>query len=120
MPGGCTCQRGTSQEKRPCEVCKRRQRLYNEKNRKKALKILGGKCARCPEEDVWKLTFDHIYNDGAAHRKEIYPGGRTCSRITGWIRNNPEEAKQRLQILCGSCHIEKDREGIRRLWDEWS
>jgi hypothetical protein len=62
--------------------------------------LLGGKCLRCPQENMSELEIDHVYNDGDADRanhKEPYKR---------WLQM-PILAKKRLQVLCKSCHVDK-------------
>lgn len=61
------------------------------------------KCACCGENHIEFLTIDHINNDGAKHRREIF--GKH-NRLGGyafyaWIKKNnlPED----LQVLCMNC-----------------
>jgi hypothetical protein len=62
--------------------------------------MLGGKCRHCGNENFYELEIDHKYNDGDGERK-IYT--RTETRYL----NNPVRAKQRLQVLCKTCHEDK-------------
>lgn len=64
----------------------------------------GGRCVCCGEAMPEFLTIDHIYNDGAKHRREI-------SRETGrsfyrWLKENGYP-KDRFQLLCFNCNITK-------------
>lgn len=74
---------------------------YRRRLRKAAMMLLGGKCARCQEDDYDVLQFDHIQPLWNVKTRpandEIYHDilkGRT---------NN-------LQILCANCHIKKTRD----------
>ena len=82
-----------------------------ERKRMKILIHYGGnppKCACCGETIIKFLTVDHINNDGAKHRKEIYTkswGGD----ITRWLtKNNYPEG---FRILCWNCNCGRAHNG---------
>lgn len=83
---------------------------YNQKLRIKlrllVLQEYGGRCACCGETTYEFLGIDHIYNDGAAHRKEIGKG----NNIYPWLRDNGFP-KDRFQILCHNCNFAKGHYG---------
>lgn len=57
-------------------------------------------CQGCPEKGLDFLTVDHIYCDGATHRKKY--GGN----IYIWLRRNGFP-KDRFQLLCFNCNCAK-------------
>lgn len=59
-----------------------------------------GKCADCGEMRAAFLTLDHVYNDGAQHRKGLEGGG-----VYRWARRH--KFPPSLQILCWNCNIIK-------------
>lgn len=61
----------------------------------------GGKCVCCGE-DRWEfLVIDHIYGNGAAHRKEF---GITSGRQTyQWLKRNGFPSGYR--VLCHNCNL---------------
>lgn len=67
------------------------------------------KCACCGERNLLFLTLDHINNDGARHRSELY-GKRVRSngsKILTWvIKNNYPDG---FQVLCMNCNWGKHR-----------
>lgn len=67
----------------------------------------GGECACCHLSDWRFLTIDHVYNDGASHRKEI--GGRTRNLLK-WLKQH-NFPKDRFQLLCWNCNMAKARNG---------
>lgn len=73
------------------------------KVRAEVLEAYGGKCACCGEATPQFLTIDHIYNDGAEHRKTL--GGRSSS-IYRWLKLNGFP-KDRFQLLCWNCNAAK-------------
>lgn len=78
------------------------QKRYYYKGKEALFHILGHVCVRCGEFDKRCLQVDHI-NGGGHHEARIK--GRT-----GMIRyyiTHPEEAKQKLQVLCANCNTRK-------------
>jgi len=67
--------------------------------RDRAYAILGRECLRCGEADHRALAFDHIRDDGAAHKTRS---------LTQWVVANPTEAIRRLQVLCANCNQIKE------------
>ena len=65
-------------------------------------------CACCGEKESKFLTIDHINNDGAAKRKQIYPQGKgnTAGYHTyQWLVKNNFPAGY--QVLCMNCNYGK-------------
>jgi hypothetical protein len=60
----------------------------------------GGKCVFCGNSNPRHLTFDHINNDGATHRKDI-----STSIMALWLKRNgyPDN----IQLLCWNHNLEK-------------
>jgi hypothetical protein len=74
----------------------------------------GGKCAYCGCSTAQFLCIDHIYDDGAEHRRQI-GRGKICSYLKK--HNFP---KDRYQLLCHNCNSAKqfsklNRDEIREL-----
>lgn len=68
-------------------------------------------CACCGCNDYDCLTIDHIYNDGAKHRKEI-----GASNLYSWLKvNNYPEG---FQVLCYNCNMVKGHYGYCRVHQE--
>lgn len=77
---------------------------YGEPQTKAQLRIevlihYGGRCFCCGQDDFRYLTFDHIEDNGAEHRRNNY------SPIYVWLkaRGYPEG----IQILCANCNTAK-------------
>ena len=64
--------------------------------------ILGGECTHCGNQNFYDLEIDHIHDDGDGER-------RYYTNFAKRYTQNPNRAKQRLQILCKKCH---ERKGI--------
>lgn len=60
-------------------------------------------CNCCGEFRIEFLTIDHIYNDGAKHRKEMK------SSIFHWLIKN--DFPQGFQVLCMNCNFSKGIHG---------
>ena len=66
------------------------------------IKKFGGKCAECGESDPIVLDFDHVNNDGAAHRKETKK--KNVAHILAAFDVDPS----RFQLLCKNCNWKKE------------
>jgi hypothetical protein len=74
------------------------------KQKIEVINAYGGHCVCCGESRIEFLSLDHIFNDGAQHRKEISKNtGQTFYR---WLRKNGFP-KGRLQVLCHNCNSAK-------------
>lgn len=71
-------------------------REYVAKQRREALKLLGGVCTRCGLSDVRVLQVDHVYSDGPVDRRLGYIGTKLYKRIAKF----PTE----YQLLCANCN----------------
>jgi len=87
-------------DKKKCEDCLERGLRPIRKVRLKAIQAYGGACVCCGEREPKFLTFDHIHNDGAKHRREQAAGG---SAIQYWLRAN-NYPKDVVQLLCFNCN----------------
>lgn len=97
-----------------CSVCLSKRNRYVRDKKDKVFRAYGGyKCVCCGETIPQFLTLDHINNDGAAHRKNIF-GNKYQSCGTGavlynWvIRNNFPDI---FQVLCYNCNCGKAHNG---------
>ena len=61
-------------------------------------------CACCGEKEIDFLSLDHIYNNGAKHRKKV---GKTIS--FKWIMKN--NFPPIFQLLCMNCNFSKGKRG---------
>lgn len=73
---------------------------------KTLLKWLGNKCVVCGISDPEMLQIDHVYNNGFLDRDRF---GSSLAMYTYYL-NHPEEAKERLQILCANHNWKKRKE----------
>ena len=94
------------------DASRRRQREKNARYRADLMDILGGpRCAWCGLDWAPALTFDHIHDDGASERRAgLY---RNTTHMVTYYRARPADARQRLQVLCGSCNLAKERYMLR-------
>ena len=81
-----------------------RSRKKNSTQRQEAHQSLGGDiCNQCSFDDPKAMQIDHIYGGGRADRAQF-------SSYYVWlddIIDNPEKAREKLQILCVNCNIIK-------------
>ena len=84
-------------------------RRYHAGLRKEVLCAYGHCCACCGETTADFLTIDHIFNDGAAHKKERHKdgGGR---QLYLWLKQHGFP-KDRFQLLCANCNFSKGKYG---------
>ncbi len=87
---------------------RRRRNLYVRNERIMAIAEYGGKCVCCGNSTYEFLTFDHINNDGAAHRREI--GSKGGAHFVTWLKKNGWP-KDIIQLLCMNCNHAKDKYG---------
>jgi hypothetical protein len=74
-----------------------RQRARDERLR--LIKEFGGTCTSCGETDPIVLTFDHVQNDGANHRRTV-----RGKNIIDLVKSAPEK----YQLLCQNCNWRKE------------
>jgi 5-methylcytosine-specific restriction endonuclease McrA len=75
---------------------------YQRRNRFRLITLLGAKCIVCGSTD--NLQIDHILAGGNAER--IIRGSNHA--MYRYYLGNPEEAKQKLQLLCKSHNLIKE------------
>lgn len=114
--GLCRCGRERRIGFRTCEPCANRTVRRNAKLRQDILTAYGRRC-QCPGCDVTEeefLSIDHIYDDGATHRRALSSSGddRSCvgSTFYAWLRRNGFP-KDRFQLLCMNCNMAKAKGG---------
>jgi hypothetical protein len=73
-----------------------------DKIRAACLAAYGGKCVCCGEAEPLFLAVDHIYGDGAEHRRTIGSG----TSIYRWLRDHGYP-RDRFQLLCHNCNMAK-------------
>jgi hypothetical protein len=72
--------------------------------RSKVLEAYDRRCACCGESEPKFLSIDHIFNDGAEHRREQKVSAG--SRFYAWLARNGFP-KDRFQLLCHNCNMAK-------------
>lgn len=75
-------------------------KLHRENVRKEILSFFGGVC-RCGFGDWRALQIDHI-NGGGLHDPLIK--GHQIWRFRKYLKENPEEARRKYQLLCANCN----------------
>jgi hypothetical protein len=94
---------------------RKRGRDYWGSLRHEATMAYGGySCACCGETEPKFLSIDHVFNNGAAHRREIAVwakgnGEGASSRTLKWLKDNGYPAG--FQVLCMNCNLGKQRNG---------
>ena len=78
---------------------------YERENKNKIYDRLGRQCVCCGERDQMYLQIDHVFNDGAQHRKEYHESAKTISshQLLKYLDKNPDG----LQVLCCNCNFAK-------------
>lgn len=106
------CFKNPTSGKATCDLCLERHRELERLAKDQVFEAYGGyKCSCCGETIKEFLTLDHINNDGAAHRREVFGGREHGSgrSLYGWIiRNNFPPI---LQVLCANCNWGKRMNG---------
>jgi len=83
-------------------------KLAARKRREIVLFFYGGnppKCACCGEMEIKFLTLDHINNDGAKHRRELWKNNKKGGNLCQWLITN--NFPKGFQILCYNCNCAK-------------
>lgn len=75
---------------------------WRQRKRLEYIAELGGKCVHCSEDNPIVLDFDHIHNDGAAHRRELKSG-----TIIRYFSKHGVDSEQ-FQLLCKNCNWIKE------------
>lgn len=110
--GLCDCGNPLEGGQKACSTCRaKRQRTQNRRRkrlRERVLEAYGGKCAcpNCPEVNPAFLTVDHIYNDGAEHRKQW----NGSNKIYQWLVTN-NFPKTGFRLLCYNCNCGRAANG---------
>lgn len=101
----CYDKKKTEEKKPQREKYNSLDRIRKNELRLDAIKAYGGKCVCCDEEEEIFLTFDHVFDDGQAHRKVAGTG----PRLYRWLRDHgyPDT----IQLLCWNCNWAKSRRG---------
>jgi membrane protein involved in colicin uptake len=87
------------------------QRNHRRAVRAEILDLLGSlKCAHCGYADDWRaLQVDHI-NGGGRKDSRTSGGNSNLWSLRNWIKANPEEAREKYQVLCANCNWIKRHE----------
>jgi hypothetical protein len=89
-------------------------RKGNRERREEILKELveayGGKCQCCGEDTLLFMTIDHIFNDGANHRRKLGIPGKSGIHIYRELKRLGYP-KDRYRLLCFNCNCGRARNG---------
>jgi hypothetical protein len=87
------------------------ERSYRLSLRLDVIAAYGGKCACCGTEHIEFLCVDHINNNGAEHRRELF-GTRigAGTKFYRWLKAN--EYPNGFQLLCWNCNSAKHIYGV--------
>jgi len=94
-----------------CKTCRERgyktNKANNQKRKDDVYSHYGGYvCSFCGEKDPVVLTIDHINDDGAKHRKEMYNRRNgAADTLYRWIKRN--DYPPGFQVLCRNCNWRK-------------
>lgn len=96
-----------------CEACLTDQRTYQRQQRDALLRLYGGKCTCCGEDNFYFLNIDHVNNDGAQHRRQMGSHGASIRAI---LREGYKP--DRYQVLCCNCNSAKEHySSCPHTWD---
>ena len=85
----------------------KKQHKYQKRTRSKLIDIIGDKkCIICGFSDIRALQIDHI--GGGGYGDKIMKGG--VQQMYTYYYQHPQEAKEKLQILCANCNWIKRHE----------
>ena len=90
-----------------------RVRIYKEffkRIKEEALEVYGSKCRCCGEATPEFLAFDHISNNGAAHRRILPKGSQGGYRLAHWLKRHNWPSY--IQLLCHNCNCAKAWYGV--------
>lgn len=96
-------------KRRGCTICAKEQQLreYEPIRKNKAIELkrevmeaYGGHCTCCGETRIEFLSIDHIFNDGAEHRRKT---GEVGALLYSKLKRDGYP-KGRLQVLCYNCN----------------
>lgn len=83
--------------------------VYRANLREAVLRAYGGACGCCGETEPAMLAVDHLFGDGAEHRRQLSGsafGNYSGTRFYLWLKSHgfPREG---FQLLCHNCNIAK-------------
>lgn len=81
-------------------------RAYNFSIRIEVINKYGGRCSCCGESTMAFLTIDHVNDDGASERKQLY-GSQNGSSKVWFLKLRREDKREDLQVLCYNCNNAK-------------
>lgn len=85
-------------------------RPADERVKQEMLSAYGAACQCCGEQEHAFLTLDHVNDDGAAERREVFGTRRAGVPFYRWLRKQGFP-QGRHQILCANCQLAKQTLG---------
>lgn len=95
-----------------CEAHRQARLAAHRALKAEALRAYGGHCACCREAGADFLTIDHVMEDGARHRREIFGAkdrGGCGVHFYRWLKKNGFPGG--FQVLCFNCNFSKHQGG---------
>lgn len=97
------CQNNAARVKASTYEAREKAALARQRLRLETMNAYGGKCNCCGLSQLEFLTIDHIFENGATHRKETNLKGSDFYR---WLRKN-NYPQDEYQCLCMNCNFAK-------------
>ena len=95
-----------------CRRCRIAAVEANRQLREEVIRAYGSKCRCCGESGLLFLSIDHVFNDGAEHRRRLKTGQAAGRSVYLWLKKR-KFPRRRFQVLCMNCNYAKRLNGGR-------